>query len=120
MTSRFIPASAKKPFWMPIYQGQPTALAAPIIPVVMVSAALADGAARNASTQHSAPAHCVSRDEAMAVPPEFLSALLLARLLPCRFRWLATMRQRGPAVHAAGERRGTKRLPVNICTASSF
>src|SRR6202035_5379618 len=112
--SSVIPASARKPFWMPIYQGQPTALAAPIIPVVMVSAALADDAARKASTQHSAPAHCVSRDEAMAVPPEFLSALLVSRLLPCRFRWLATMRLRGQTVHAGGERRGTKRVPVHI------
>src|SRR5580700_5080182 len=67
MMSRVIPASAKKPFAMPIYQGQPTALAEPIIPVEMVSTALADGAAR-ASAQQNAPTNCVSRDEAMADP----------------------------------------------------
>src|SRR5580704_6905717 len=97
MMSRFIPASAKKPFWMPIYQGQPTALAEPIIPVEMVSAALTFGAANKASAQQSAAMHCVSRDEAMAVPPEFLSALLASRFaLPCRFLQLATMRREGP------------------------
>src|SRR5579862_4676144 len=85
MTSRFIPASAKKPFWMPIYQGQPTALAAPIIPVEMVSAALTDGAAKKASAQHNAPMHCVSRHEAMAVSPELLSALLVSRPYPAGF-----------------------------------
>src|SRR5580704_4959595 len=84
MTSRFIPASAKKPFWMPIYQGQPTALAAPIIPVEMVSAAKTFGAANKASAQHSAPMHCVSRHEAMAVSPE-LSALLVLRPYPAGF-----------------------------------
>src|ERR1700692_2130693 len=102
MTSRFIPASAKKPFAMPIYQGQPTALAAPIIPVEMVSAALTDGAPR-ASAQHSAPMNCVSRDEAMAVAPE-LSALLMSRCaLPCRFLQLATMRRERPN-HSRGRR----------------
>src|SRR5580704_5484427 len=94
--SRFIPASAKKPFWMPIYQGQPTALAAPIIPVVMVSAALTDGVANKASAQHSAPKNCVRRDEAMGVPSK-LSALLMSRCaLPCRFLRLATMRRGRP------------------------
>src|SRR5580704_16982790 len=112
MMSSEIPASAKKPLAMPIYQGQPTALAAPIIPVVMVSAALADDAANKASTQHSAPMNCVSRHEAMAIPPEYLSALLVARHLPCRFPLLATMRRSVKSIHAGGERRGTKRLPV--------
>src|ERR1700722_5498565 len=69
MMSSVIPASVKKPFAMPIYQGQPTALAAPIIPVEMISAALTDGAAKKASTQHSAPMNCVSRDETMALLP---------------------------------------------------
>src|ERR1700757_3197371 len=78
MTSRFIPASAKKPFWMPIYQGQPTALAAPIMPVEMVSVALADGAP-TASTQHSVAMICVSRDETMTVPREFLRSRRSAR-----------------------------------------
>src|SRR5277367_1507528 len=81
MMSSVIPASAKKPFWMPIYQGQPTALAAPIMPVEMVSAALTDGAPRTRA-QHSAPMNCVSRDEAMADPPEFLSTLLASRRAP--------------------------------------
>src|SRR5580704_17995638 len=107
---------------MPIYQGQPTALAAPIIPVVMVSAALAGDAANKASAQHNAAMNGVSRDEAMAVPPELLSALLLSRraTLLCRLPELATMRRSVRTVHAAGERRGTRRLAVNICTASSF
>src|SRR3984893_3584526 len=109
--SSVIPASAKKPFWMPIYQGQPTALAAPIIPVEMVSAALTDGAAEKAKAQHSAPMNCVSRDEAMAFPPGW-SALLMSRL-PCRFLRLATMRRERQIIHAAGERRGTRRLAVN-------
>src|SRR5580700_2507079 len=101
MMSRVIPASAKKPFAMPIYQGQPTALAAPIMPVEMVSAALTEGAANKASAQQNAPINRVSRDEAMAVPPEFLSALLVSRCaLPCRFLWLATMRR--SVVHSAG------------------
>src|SRR5580658_6313304 len=85
MTSSVIPASAKQPFWMPIYQGQPTALAAPIIPVEMVSAALTDGVAKKASAQHSAPVHCVSRDEVMTVSPELLSALLVSRPYPAGF-----------------------------------
>src|ERR1700688_1325058 len=68
MTSSVIPASPKKPFAIPIYQGQPTALAEPIIPVAMVSAALTDGAAKKTRAQHSAPMNGVSRDEAMAVP----------------------------------------------------
>src|ERR1700722_3560695 len=101
MMSSVIPASVKKPLAMPIYQGQPTALAAPIIPVAMVSAALTDDALR-ASAQHSAPKNCVSRDEAMADPPDFLSALLVSRLLPCRFPWLAAMR--GRVKHSRGRR----------------
>src|SRR4029077_3574525 len=98
---------------MPIYQGQPTALAAPIMPVEMVSVALADGVP-SASTQQSVPMNCVSRDEAMAGPSEFLAALLKVAVVrvPCRFLWLATMRRSvwAPAPrHAAGERRGTNR-----------
>src|ERR1700680_471321 len=105
---------------MPIYQGQPTALAAPIIPVEIVSAALTGGAANKASTQQNVPMNCVSRDEAMAIPPE-LAAFLVSRCdLPCRFLQLGTMRRSVQTVHAAGERRGTKRLPVNTCTTSSF
>src|SRR5580704_16716767 len=89
MMSRFIPASAKKPFWMPMYHGQPTALAAPIIPVEIVSAALTDGAANKASAQHSAPVICVSRDEAMADPSRIfirasgVAALTLPVSLAC-------------------------------------
>src|ERR1700682_6570699 len=107
--SSVIPASVKKPLAMPIYQGQPTALAEPIIPVEMVSAALTDGAPR-ARTQNSAPMNCVSRDEAMAVPLE-LSALLMPRCaLPCRVLWLATMR--GRVVSVAGVGGGTPRVRV--------
>src|SRR5580700_3319727 len=110
MMSSVIPASAKKPFWMPIYQGQPTALAAPIIPVEMVSAALTDGAANKASAQHSAPMSSVSRDKTMAVPPE-LSALLMSRCaLPCRFLQLATMRRERP--NQSRSRRTTRHQKV--------
>src|SRR6516164_5937826 len=44
MRSSVIPASARKPFSIPIYHGQLGALGAPIIPATMVSAASAQGA----------------------------------------------------------------------------
>src|SRR5580704_18456432 len=97
MMSSVIPASAKNPFAMPIYQGQPTALAAPIMPVEMVSAALTGGAANKASAQQDAPKICGSRDEAMAVPSELLSALLVSRCAPLTLPVSFSLRQCGAA-----------------------
>src|ERR1700693_864642 len=64
-----MPCSAKKPFWIAIYQGQPTALAAPIIPVAMVSAAMPDDAPRQTPQRtalHKATANRRKRLDVMA------------------------------------------------------
>ena len=53
----------------------------------------------------------------MAVPPELHPRFLRRGVrVPCRFPQLATMRRETESFTQPAKRRGTKRLPVNICT----